>query len=249
MFGVVGVAAWTEFVSACQRKRVWLKPPTALQVAGTEQGVTEPTATFSACFGGAFLAWHPMKYAAMLAANMRAHAADAWLVNTGWSGGGYGVGSRMSLKCTRAIIDAIHSGELAAAEYARMPVFGLDVPVSISGVPDEILAPRATWPDVAAYDATLTKLAGLFQENMKQFADSAYVDSALVSEILAAGPAVESTAFQEPREAKAVLAATAEDSSREGSHRVSAVGRVNCAIAASASQPRLDQMVAKRGLA
>jgi phosphoenolpyruvate carboxykinase (ATP) len=129
-----------------------------------------------------------MKYAAMLAEKMREHGADAWLVNTGWSGGGYGVGSRMSLKHTRAIVDAIHSGELAEAEYARMPVFRLEVPTSISRVPGELLRPRTTWQDSAAYDAALAKLAGLFQENMAQYADSDYVSKELVEEIVAAGP-------------------------------------------------------------
>jgi ATP-dependent phosphoenolpyruvate carboxykinase len=96
-------------------------------VAGTEEGVTEPEATFSACFGGAFLMWHPMKYASMLAEKMQAHGATAWLVNTGWTAGRYGVGYRMKLKHTRAIIDAIHSGELLEADYSVTPLFDLHV--------------------------------------------------------------------------------------------------------------------------
>ena len=109
------------------------------KVAGTEMGVTEPQATFSPCFGGPFLVWHPSKYAEMLAEKMRKHNARVWLVNTGWSGGGYGVGKRISLKNTRAIIDAIHSGALAKAKTERDPVFGFDVVAECPGVPSEIL--------------------------------------------------------------------------------------------------------------
>lgn len=98
-----------------------------VQVAGTEMGITEPEATFSACYGGAFLMWHPMKYAAMLAEKMQKHGTKGWLVNTGWTGGSYGVGSRISLKFTRAIIDAIHSGALDNVEYVEMPIFKLQV--------------------------------------------------------------------------------------------------------------------------
>lgn len=97
------------------------------QVAGTEMGVTEPEATFSACYGGAFLMWHPMKYASMLADKMALHGTKAWLVNTGWTGGSYGVGSRISLKYTRAIIDAIHSGVLDNVPFAEVPLFNLQV--------------------------------------------------------------------------------------------------------------------------
>ena len=105
------------------------------KVAGTEMGVTEPQATFSPCFGGPFLVWHPSKYAELLAAKMQQHKANAWLVNTGWSGGAYGTGRRMKLKLTRAIINAIHSGELAAAKTAHDPVFGFAVPTACPGVP------------------------------------------------------------------------------------------------------------------
>jgi phosphoenolpyruvate carboxykinase (ATP) len=105
-----------------------------LQVAGTEMGVTEPEATFSACYGGAFLMWHPMKYAAMLADKMRQRGTKGWLVNTGWTGGSYGVGSRISLKYTRAIIDAIHSGALDSVEYVEMPLFKLQVGLGFEGL-------------------------------------------------------------------------------------------------------------------
>jgi phosphoenolpyruvate carboxykinase (ATP) len=153
------------------------------KVAGTEMGVTEPQATFSPCFGGPFLVWRPAKYAELLAAKMQHHKTSAWLVNTGWSGGSYGVGSRMKLKLTRAIITAIHSGELARAETARDPVFGFEVPTSCPGVPSEILIPRNTWSDKADYDATAKKLAGLFADNFAKYADGAS------AEVKAAGPA------------------------------------------------------------
>ncbi|HUY31912.1 MAG TPA: phosphoenolpyruvate carboxykinase (ATP) [Pirellulales bacterium] len=143
------------------------------KVAGTEQGVTEPRATFSACFGAAFLVWHPTRYAEMLAERMQAHGADCWLVNTGWTGGVYGTGRRIALAHTRAIIDAIHSGELARAATAVDPRFGLRVPVRCPGIPDALLVPRNAWPDPAAYDATARKLAALFQNHFSQYAESA----------------------------------------------------------------------------
>ena len=152
------------------------------KVAGTEVGVTEPEATFSACFGAAFLVWHPTKYAELLAEKMRSHDAAAWLVNTGWSGGPYGVGSRLSLKYTRAIIDAIHSGELHAAKTSEDPLFGLHVPVQCSGVPDEVLVPKNTWSDQKAFARTALQLAKLFRDNFESYADVAS------DEILQAGP-------------------------------------------------------------
>lgn len=154
------------------------------KVAGTEVGVTEPEATFSACFGAPFLVWHPSKYAELLADKMRKQGATAWLVNTGWSGGAYGKGHRMSLKYTRAIIDAIHDGTLATAATATDPVFGLEVPTACADVPDEILIPKNTWEDKAAFDETAAKLAGLFVDNFKNFAEGAS------DTILAAGPKV-----------------------------------------------------------
>ncbi len=143
------------------------------KVAGTEVGVKEPEATFSACFGQPFMVWHPTKYAELLAAKLSKHGAQCWLVNTGWSGGGYGTGSRMKLKFTRAIVDAIHSGELAKVETTTDPIFGLAVPKSCPNVPAEILTPKNTWADKAAYDATAKKLAALFNENFKKYADQA----------------------------------------------------------------------------
>jgi phosphoenolpyruvate carboxykinase (ATP) len=139
------------------------------KVAGTEVGVKEPSATFSPCFGGPFLVWHPSKYAELLAAKMRRHNARVWLVNTGWSGGPYGVGKRIKLAYTRAILDAIHGGGLSGAATRRDPVFGFDVVTSCPGVPPEILWPRDTWSDGPAYDAEAQRLARLFVDNFRQF--------------------------------------------------------------------------------
>jgi phosphoenolpyruvate carboxykinase (ATP) len=152
------------------------------KVAGTEMGVTEPQATFSPCFGGPFLVWHPMKYAELLADKMKKHNANVWLVNTGWSGGSHGVGKRMKLSLTRAIIDAIHSGQLAAAKTVADPVFGVGVPSECPGVPKEVLTPRDTWADKSAYEATAKKLAGLFQNNFKQYVER------VSAEVREAGP-------------------------------------------------------------
>ncbi len=141
------------------------------KVAGTEMGVTEPTATFSACFGAAFLVWHPSKYAELLAEKINKHQTDVWLLNTGWSGGSYGTGKRMSLGVTRAIIDAIHSGQLAKQTFVRDPIFGIDVPQACPGVDAKILQPKATWASPEQYDATAQKLAALFRQNFKKFED------------------------------------------------------------------------------
>jgi phosphoenolpyruvate carboxykinase (ATP) len=129
------------------------------KVAGTEQGIKEPQATFSACFGAPFLVWHPRKYAELLAAQLEKHRAAAWLINTGWTGGPYGVGKRISLAHTRAILDAIHNGSLHKAETAIEPAFGLALPNPGDGVPDDVLQPRAAWTDHSAYDIAAKKLA------------------------------------------------------------------------------------------
>lgn len=142
------------------------------KVAGTEIGVTEPEATFSPCFGGPFLVWHPNKYAELLAAKMKRHKARVWLVNTGWTGGAYGVGKRISLKYTRAIIDAIHDGALGRARIERHPVFGFDVVTECPGVPADILVPRDAWNDKTAFDATATRLASLFRDNFRKYESS-----------------------------------------------------------------------------
>eukprot|EP00471_Norrisiella_sphaerica_P001987 CAMPEP_0184482038 /NCGR_PEP_ID=MMETSP0113_2-20130426/3611_1 /TAXON_ID=91329 /ORGANISM="Norrisiella sphaerica, Strain BC52" /LENGTH=575 /DNA_ID=CAMNT_0026861549 /DNA_START=128 /DNA_END=1855 /DNA_ORIENTATION=- len=139
------------------------------KVAGTEVGVKEPQATFSACFGAPFLVWHPSKYAELLAEKVEKHGANCWLVNTGWSGGAYGEGKRLSIKHTRAIIDAIHHGDLENAEFEILPKFNLKVPKSIPRVPSEILNPRNTWDDKGAHDRQASKLAELFLENFKTF--------------------------------------------------------------------------------
>ena len=141
------------------------------KVAGTEMGVSEPTATFSTCFGAAFMVWHPSKYAELLAAKIAQHGTHVWLLNTGWSGGAYGVGRRMSLTHTRNIIDAIHSGELTEAAYVTDPNFGFAVPTACSAVPSQMLQPKLTWADPVAYEATAQKLASLFHKNFQQFAD------------------------------------------------------------------------------
>ncbi|AWV87832.1 phosphoenolpyruvate carboxykinase (ATP) [Bradymonas sediminis] len=143
------------------------------KVAGTEVGVTEPEATFSACFGAAFLVWPPTKYAEMLADKMRKHNAKAWLVNTGWTGGAYGTGERISLKHTRAIIDAIHSGELAGVETQNDPYFGVAVPTTCPNVPTEVLTPQMTWANQDDFEKTAQKLVGLFQSNFAKYADQA----------------------------------------------------------------------------
>ena len=154
------------------------------KVAGTEVGVTDPEATFSPCFGSPFLVWHPGRYAELLAEKIRKHDAAVWLVNTGWSGGPFGVGARMKLRYTRAIIDAIHSGELRDAPTAQMPLFDLAVPTRCTGVPDEILQPRQTWADPTAYDDTARRLAHSFVENFRPYADG------VSDAVIAGGPQV-----------------------------------------------------------
>jgi len=139
------------------------------KVAGTEVGVKDPEPTFSPCFGGPFLVWHPTKYAEMLSDKLKKHDAQTWLINTGWSGGAYGVGARIKLKYTRAIIDAIHSGALAGVATQVDPVFGLTVPTSCPDVPSELLQPRNTWSDKVAYDEKAKKVAALFRENFKKY--------------------------------------------------------------------------------
>ena len=141
------------------------------KVAGTERGVTEPVATFSACFGAPFLPRHPGVYAEMLGEKLREHGARVWLVNTGWSGGGYGVGSRMKLGYTRAMVNAALAGELDDTDFVTDPVFGLAVPTSVDGCPAHVLDPRGTWADGAAYDTAAAKLAGMFKTNFEKFAD------------------------------------------------------------------------------
>ena len=151
------------------------------KVAGTERGVTEPQATFSSCFGAVFLVWHPTVYAGMLGKLLEQHGSNVWLVNTGWSGGPYGVGKRMKLSYTRAMVRAALSGVLDGISLHVDPVFGLGVPSSVPGVPAEVLDPRGTWPDGAKYDEQAKKLAEMFRANFSKFGNAA-------DEILEAGP-------------------------------------------------------------
>src|SRR4051812_19941726 len=141
------------------------------KVAGTERGVTEPQATFSACFGAVFLVWHPTKYAEMLGQLLKQHGSQVWLVNTGWTGGAYGTGKRMKLGYTRAMVRAAVAGRLDNVATKPDPVFGLAVPTAIDGVPSEVLDARGTWKDAAAYDAQAAKLAGMFAKNIEKFGD------------------------------------------------------------------------------
>jgi phosphoenolpyruvate carboxykinase (ATP) len=138
------------------------------KVAGTERGVKEPQPTFSACFGAAFLVWHPTKYAQMLGELLRKHQSKVWLINTGWSGGPYGTGKRIDLEYTRAIVNAALAGDLDKAKTQKDPVFGLAIPIEIKGVPSNVLSPRETWPNSAAYDAQAKKLAGMFRANFEK---------------------------------------------------------------------------------
>lgn len=154
------------------------------KVAGTEMGVTEPTATFSACFGAAFMVWHPSKYAELLAQKIKENNTNVWLVNTGWVGGGYGVGSRIKLKYTRAIIDAIHSGELENTPKITEPTFGIQIPTECPNVPADVLIPENLWEDKATYKKQLAHLAGLFTTNFKKF------EAGCSNEIIASGPSV-----------------------------------------------------------
>jgi phosphoenolpyruvate carboxykinase (ATP) len=139
------------------------------KVAGTERGVKEPQPTFSACFGAAFLVWHPTKYAKMLGELLRKHKSNVWLINTGWSGGPYGTGKRIKLEYTRAIVHAALAGELDKAKTETDSIFGLAVPTEIKGVPAKVLNPRTTWSDPRAYDAQAKRLAGMFRENFAKF--------------------------------------------------------------------------------
>lgn len=143
------------------------------KVAGTEDGVTEPQPAFSACFGAPFLPLHPTKYAEMLGEKMDESEVNVWLVNTGWTGGPHGVGHRMNLPYTRAMLNAAMTGQLDNVAYEIDPVFGLNMPKECPGVPSELLNPRQTWSDPAEYDVKANHLAGLFNKNFENFADYA----------------------------------------------------------------------------
>jgi phosphoenolpyruvate carboxykinase (ATP) len=152
------------------------------KVAGTERGITEPKATFSACFGAPFMAQHPSVYSELLGEKIATHGTRCWLVNTGWTGGAYGEGQRIKLAYTRAMVNAALNGELDQVEYIQDPTFGLQVPTSCPNVPDEVLQPRLTWVDSEAYDRQAQELATMFNNNFAQFAGD------VAPEIKSAGP-------------------------------------------------------------
>lgn len=143
------------------------------KVAGTETGITEPVSAFSACFGAPFMPLHPTKYAELLGEKINSHDVNIWLVNTGWTGGAYGIGHRISLKYTRRMLAAALNGELNNAKFDTLPVFNLQYPTTCPGVPDEILNPRSTWADKEAYEKTIAKLATLFVKNFNRFEEYA----------------------------------------------------------------------------
>jgi phosphoenolpyruvate carboxykinase (ATP) len=139
------------------------------KLAGTERGINEPVATFSPCFGAPFLPLPPSYYADVLAEKIDEYNPGLWMINTGWTAGPHGVGYRMRIPHTRAMLNAALEGDLDDVEYIEDPVFGLAVPAEIEGVPTELLLPRGTWDDTAAYNAQAKKLAGMFEENFKQY--------------------------------------------------------------------------------
>ena len=141
------------------------------KVAGTEKGVTEPEATFSTCFGAPFMPRHPSEYGNLLRDLIAEHNASCWLVNTGWTGGPYGIGNRMPIKETRALLSAALDGSLNNVEFCIDENFGFEVPVSVPGVDISILNPRNTWDDKEAYDAQARKLVGMFVSNFQKFMD------------------------------------------------------------------------------
>lgn len=154
------------------------------KVAGTERGITEPQATFSACFGAPFMPMHPTVYAELLAEKMEKFDTNVWLVNTGWTGGPHGEGKRMDLKYTRRMLNAAIDGELKNVSFTSEPVFGLQIPGQVEGVPDEVLIPRNTWADQNAYDQKANELAQMFVKNFEKYADQASKD------ILEGGPKI-----------------------------------------------------------
>jgi len=155
------------------------------KLAGTESGINEPQPTFSACFGAPFMPLHPAQYAAMLAERLARHNTNCWLVNTGWSGGGVGVGHRMKISITRALLTAALEGRLEKAGFKPDPVFNVLVPDSCPGVPSEVLTPRNTWADKAAYDRKARELAAMFNKNFEAYKDR------VTPEVLASGPKVQ----------------------------------------------------------
>ena len=179
-----GVIPPISFLNPDQVEYYFVSGYTA-KVAGTEQGVTEPTATFSPCFAGPFLVHHPMVYAELLSSRLKQHSAQAYLINTGLVGGAYGTGKRCPLKYTRKIVDAINEGTIVDTKTRKMEGFNLDVPLEVPGVPSELLYPRDMWKDENAFDAQVRKLAGLFQTNFKEY------ESRCPPTVKAAGPQID----------------------------------------------------------
>jgi phosphoenolpyruvate carboxykinase (ATP) len=177
-FGVLPPISW---LTRAQAGYYYLSGYTA-KLAGTERGVTEPQPNFSTCFGAPFLTLEPSVYAHQLQDRIVKHDANVWLVNTGWTGGAYGSGSRIKIDLTRAMVAAAINGELATATFHRHEIFGLEMPTAVPGVPSELLDPRSTWPLGDAYDQQARKLAGMFIENFRQF------EGSVSAEIAAAGP-------------------------------------------------------------
>ena len=154
------------------------------KVAGTERGVTQPSPTFSACFGAAFLPLHPTVYADLLAAKLESHGTQVYMINTGWTGGAYGVGERISLTHTRACVRAALNGEVDDAKCTQEPVFGFQVPTALHGVPASLLDARGSWDGSDAYDEQARKLAALFRANYKRFRDPTKTDYEMHGPIL-----------------------------------------------------------------
>jgi phosphoenolpyruvate carboxykinase (ATP) len=179
-----GVLPPISRISSAQAMYHFISGYTA-KVAGTEVGVTEPSATFSTCFGAPFMPRHPGVYAALLGERIERYGVRTWLVNTGWTGGPYGVGSRISIAYTRAMVRAALEGRLEDVPTVTDPIFGLRVPIACPDVPAEVLSPRGTWADPEAYDRQSRKLARMFVENFRTFADG------VSPEILAAAPRIE----------------------------------------------------------
>jgi phosphoenolpyruvate carboxykinase (ATP) len=168
-------------LSTAQARYHFLSGYTA-KVAGTEAGVKEPKTTFSACFGAPFMALPPEVYSELLGEKIAKHKANVWLINTGWTGGPVGVGSRMKLSYTRAMIKSALQGKLDKVEFVPDPAFKLNIPVSVLDVPSELLQPRNTWKDKSAYDAKAKELIANFHDNFKQF------ESGVSEEVRKAGP-------------------------------------------------------------
>jgi len=167
------------------------------KIAGTEVGLgEEPEITFSACFGGPFMVHHPSYYADLLTKKMLRYGARCWLLNTGWVGGRYGVGKRISIRYTRAILSAALSGKLEDVEYYADPVFGFKVPKTCEGVPDGVMNPASSWPDLKVYMRQYQALASRFIDNFKKF------EAGTPPEVVAAGPRIDPDVTTRPNWAK-----------------------------------------------